>query len=378
MKLVYLTTARIPDDWAHVLQILTMCEAFGKAGVEVELLAPKRARTIAIDPYVYAGVEEVFRITKLPCIDLFPGTENSFLFYVRVFSFLIVARLYLLFRSFDVLYTREHLAGLMFNNFVYEVHSRPDAGKGLYARLWKKARAFVVLTSFMKDTYVKAGIPSTRIHIAADGVRLDEFALPVAKPEARRRLGLPEDAYLYGYVGTLKTMQMEKGVACGIDALAELDNRVRFYVVGGEQEDIDEYKAYAEREGVAERTVFVGKVAHADIPLYLAAFDVVIAPFPDFEHYRYYMSPLKIFEYLAAGVPMIVSDIPSLREILTDETAVFIPPADAHALAAALMDLRDDPQKGRALANAARADAKRFTWDARAKGILAFIRSVRD
>ena len=73
MKLVYLTSARIPDDWAHVIQILTMSEAFAEAGAEVEIVAPHRAQTPDRDPFAYAQVKPTFRITKLPCLDLFPG-----------------------------------------------------------------------------------------------------------------------------------------------------------------------------------------------------------------------------------------------------------------------------------------------------------------
>lgn len=376
MKLVYLTATRIPDDWAHVLQILQMCEAFSLAGAEVELLAPRRKAMIDANPYDYAGVVKNFKITKLPCLELFPGSESKFLFYLRTFSFFITAGLYLVFQKYDVLYTREHLAGLFFNKFIYEVHSKPDAGKGVYERLWKRARGFVVLTSFMKDTYVKSGLPEERITVAPDGVKLDEFTVNEARDEVRTRLSLPKDKYLVGYVGTLKTMQMEKGVGPTIEALAALPDDVEFYVVGGEPAHIEEYKQLAEVKGVGNRTHLIGKVAHDLVPQYLAAFDVVVAPFPDFEHYRYFMSPLKIFEYMAAGVPMIVTNLPSLREVLTDETAKFIPPDDVPALAQAIKELKDHPEEARALRLSARRDAEeRFSWEARARGILSFIQA---
>lgn len=379
MKIAYITSARIPDDWAHVLQILTMCESFANAGVEVTLLAPKRANTRSTDPFEYASVKKNFTIKKLPCLDLFPGTNSTFFFYLRTITFLVSARLYLLFHSGRIMYTREHLASLFFRDFIYELHSRPDAGKGLYKRLWKKARGFVVLTSFMKQTLVTAGVTSDHIHVAPDAVRFGEFASTLTKREARRKFDLSENTYLYGYVGTLKTMQMEKGVACGIDALRSLPENMQFIVVGGESEDIAEYKAYALEKGVQDRVVFIGKVQRRDVPQYLNAFDAVVAPFPDFEHYRLYMSPLKIFEYMAAGIPMIVSDLPSLREVLTGETAYFIPPADSDALAKAVLDLKSHPEHARLLAEAAQESAKKeFTWDARARGILAFILSNRD
>ena len=374
MKLVYLSTARIPDDWAHVLQILTMCEAFADAGADVELVVPRRAKTSTADPFAYTGVKPNFKITKLFCIDFFAGTQGKFFYWLRTFSFFIAAKIYLALHSYDVLYTREDHAGLFFRDFMYEVHSIPKADRTWYQRLLTRTRALVVLTSFIRDRFVTEGIPASRISIAPDAVNSATFVTTTSKAEAQRELSLPEHAYLMGYVGTLKTMQMEKGVACAIRSLKELPEAVMFVVVGGEPEDIAEYTMLAEAEGVSTRVRFIGRVAHQQVPLYLRAFDVVVAPFPDFEHYRFFMSPLKIFEYMAAGVPMIVSDLPSLREVLSERTAAFIPPADASALAAKVQELRAHPDAARTMAVAAQEDARtRFSWRARAEGILSFI-----
>lgn len=375
VKLLYLSTARIPDDWAHVIQMLTMCEAFADAGVEVELVVPRRARTPKTDPFTYAGVKPNFKITRLFCIDLFAGTEGKFYYWLRTLSFFIAAKLYLLVKRYDVLYTREHQAGLFFRGFIYEIHAVPRAND-VYWRLVHRARGLVVLTNFIRDRFVKQGIPESHILVAPDAVRVEAFDLQASREEARKELALPE-GYLMGYVGTLKTMQMEKGVACAIGALATLPPDVTLVVVGGEPQDIAEYRALASKEGVSARVIFTGKMPHTEVPLYLHAFDAVVAPFPDFEHYRYFMSPLKIFEYMAAGVPMVVSDLPSLREVLSEKTARFIPPADAPALADSIRELRAHPEAARALAELAYEDARtRFSWNHRAERILTFIRDL--
>jgi len=374
-RLVYLSTARVPDDWAHVLQTLTMCEAFADVGAEVELVVPRRSRTSDVNPFAYASVKPNFTITRLFCLDLFPGTQRRFFYWLRTISFFIAAKLYLAHKRYDVLYTREHQAGLFFRGFIYEVHAVPKANDMLYRRLWKRARGLVVLTSFIRNRFVTAGIPQEWIQVAPDAVMVSKFSTPLSKKEARIELRLPNNAYLMGYVGTLKTMRMEKGVACAVHSLGELPPEVHLVVVGGETEDIAEYKTLAEKEGVAGRVVFVGKVAHAKVPLYLKAFDIVVAPFPDFEHYRFFMSPLKIFEYMASGVPMIVSDLPSLREVLSERTAAFIPPADASALAKKVLELRAHPEAAQTMAEAAKEDARaRFSWSARARAILRFIK----
>lgn len=374
MKLIYVSGARIPDTWAHVLQILTMCEAFAESGVEVELIVPRRAGTGDMDPYIYAGVERNFIITKIPCIDLWAGTQSTLLYWVRTFSFLIAVRIYLLFRKYDILYTREHQIGVLFKNFFYEVHAIPRSSRTRFGKYWKRAAGLVVLTEVIKSLFIDEGFPSTRIHVAPDAVKISAFNTAMSQAEARRRTNLPETTYLMGYVGTLKTMQMEKGVACAIQSLRELPTEVELCVVGGEAQDIEEYRELAKREGVAERVRFIGTVPRKEVSLYLRAFDCAVAPFPDFEHYRSYMSPLKIFEYMAAGIPMIVSDLPSLREVLSEKTTLFIPPADNAALARAVEQLRADPDAAALLARNARKDVEqRFSWKKRAEDILAFI-----
>jgi glycosyltransferase involved in cell wall biosynthesis len=80
-----------------------------------------------------------------------------------------------------------------------------------------------------------------------------------------------------------------------------------------------------------------------------------------------FTSPLKLFEYLQMGRPIVASDLPALREVLTTETAVFVPPGDAPALAQALERLAANPAERASLGNAARALAPDYTWARRAE-----------
>src|SRR5438876_770084 len=110
MKIIYLTTARIPDDWGHVIQIMKMCEAFADAGHDVQLVAPYRAGTGPDDPYTLVGAKRNFTITKLPCLDFSSTTERKFFYWLRTASFFMAAKLYLWFSHYELLYTREPLA----------------------------------------------------------------------------------------------------------------------------------------------------------------------------------------------------------------------------------------------------------------------------
>jgi glycosyltransferase involved in cell wall biosynthesis len=105
----------------------------------------------------------------------------------------------------------------------------------------------------------------------------------------------------------------------------------------------------------------------------MRAFDVCTLPSPWTPFFAYYTSPLKLFEYMVSGTPIVASDLPAFTEIITHEqSALLFPPSDSQALAAALRRLRDDPALGGQLAARARQDANQYTWRARAETLLAF------
>jgi glycosyltransferase involved in cell wall biosynthesis len=96
-------------------------------------------------------------------------------------------------------------------------------------------------------------------------------------------------------------------------------------------------------------------------------------PFPWSEHYAYFMSPLKMFEYMAAGRPIVATDLPSAREILDDKSAVIVKPGDAEDLARGILKVLRDEEAAAFLAENARAKVKNYSWDERVKNILKFI-----
>ena len=96
--------------------------------------------------------------------------------------------------------------------------------------------------------------------------------------------------------------------------------------------------------------------------------------FPNRPHYAFYASPLKLFEYMASGRPIIASDLPALREILNDKNALFFEPGNADDLARAIKMLKQSQALGYHLSQQALSDVKEYTWDKRALKILDFIR----
>ena len=110
------------------------------------------------------------------------------------------------------------------------------------------------------------------------------------------------------------------------------------------------------------------------VATYLAAADLLVVPnrsTPEIS--ARYTSPLKVFEAMAVGLPMVVSDLPSLRDVLDEDEARFVAPDDAHALAAGITELLADSEGREAMAERLRERAPAHTWDARATRLLAWM-----
>ena len=143
-------------------------------------------------------------------------------------------------------------------------------------------------------------------------------------------------------------------------------------IVGGHpaESDLGRVQARVQHLGLASRVRFTGLVRPADVRAQLGDATMLVLPNARTAISERYTSPLKLFEYLAMGRPIVASDLPSLREVLTDgQTALLVPPGHPQALADALLRLAGDWTLSAALGRAARALAADFTWDRRAERV---------
>jgi glycosyltransferase involved in cell wall biosynthesis len=148
-------------------------------------------------------------------------------------------------------------------------------------------------------------------------------------------------------------------------------------LVGGGEEDRARLRNLEAFAAARDRIRFQDQVPPDEVPLYLRAADVLVLPNSGrFAISRHYTSPMKLFEYMAAGRPMVASDLPSLREVLNhEENALLVPPEDPKALAQAIIRLLTDPSlKDRLVASAA-GNVIRYGWPQRAMGILEFMKT---
>jgi glycosyltransferase involved in cell wall biosynthesis len=223
----------------------------------------------------------------------------------------------------------------------------------------------VVAVSEAVKSYVCAVAPATPVTIVPNGVDLARFGETGTAVETDASTADSKRDFVVGFVGSVRPWH---GVDLLVDAVGELARehpRVRLQIVGQADALRPELETRARERGIADRTTFTGPVPFDEIPAMIKGMDAVAAPYPALE--GFYFSPLKIFEYMAAGRPIVASAIGQLTEILRHEkTALLVPPGDPGALKDALLRLVRDRDLGRRLGLAAAAEARsRHGWNRR-------------
>jgi glycosyltransferase involved in cell wall biosynthesis len=254
--------------------------------------------------------------------------------------------------------------------FLFEAHTVP---RSRLRRSWMRracsgALGVAAITGGLADDLAGAlPFPRSAVAIVPDAFEAGDFRDLPSREEARRRLGISPDEVVVAYTGHLFAW---KGAETLLAAAARAP-ALRFRLVGGLPEDVERARAAARALGASNADV-VGHRPPAEIPLHLAAADVVAIPNSARSAISArHTSPLKLFEAMAAGRAIVASDLPSLREVLEDgRTARLVPPDDPDALARACLDLAARPREREALGTAARAAAEGFTYDARARRLL--------
>lgn len=400
MNLIYVANIRMPTEKAHGLQIMQNCEAFAdakpfaEARADVQLWVARRVNTDEMqsvpDPFAHYGVKQNFTLRYLRCVDLLSWVPNrsdllaKLIFGLQSLTFTLSVLFAALFtRDADAtFYSRDPLVLLVLSlvkprqKLAYEAHGLRTGrfgGRLQRATLRRVGHVFAVTRKLAEDL-VNAGASPAHTHVAHDGVRAARFADMPSRQAARAKLGWDQNLFIVGYVGRLHTMSMDKGVGTLVDALAAANiEGGAVALVGGPDDMAADLRARWVTHGQSsEHFLYAGQVTAQAVPLYLAAFDACAMPFPHTTHFAYYMSPLKLFEYMAAQRPILASDLPSIREVLTDgENGLLTPPDDVRALTSAIQRLHADPALRQKLTmHAYQTVMSGYTWSARATMIL--------
>jgi glycosyltransferase involved in cell wall biosynthesis len=218
------------------------------------------------------------------------------------------------------------------------------------------------------EQVLRAGVRERQVLVTPTGVDLAVFAeLPDATP-LRRRLGL-EGRFIVGWVGSFRPFHALDQV---VEAASSVSGATLLVVGDGPERGRIERLAPA----LDVPATFTGTVPHHQLPAYLASMDVAVLLAPRGEPFHY--SPLKLGEYLAAGLPVVAPAVGQLAERLTDGVdAILVPPHDVAAVSTALRRLRDDPEERARLGKAGRAAAEAgWSWERQVQRVVEAVTEV--
>lgn len=373
-KIIYLANARLPTEKAHGIQVAKMCEALANQGARVELTVPNRLNPIKDDFFGYYGIKKNFILNKLPCVDLISRAVwlGQVAYWVEALSFAWSVKKRLN-NSSDLIYTRE-LSNIIFlsgeRQVMYEAHNLTKKPGWFFRRWLKKLMLLITITNGLKNDFVALGFSTERILTAPDAVDLKMFSIDDSKIDSRQRLNLPLDKKIILYTGHLYDW---KGAGIVLAAAKLLPDCLVVFV-GGTDADVVSFKKRAENENI-KNVLVVGHRPVGEIPIYLCAADILVLPNSAKSAISArYTSPLKLFEYMASRRPIVASDLPSLREILTEETATFFEPDNSQSLAESVKSTLSNPAVAVQKAEQAYLTVQNHTWDRRAMAIINFLK----
>lgn len=350
---------------------MKVCQAFTALGHEVMLWVPGHNPGWAWERLAeHYGLRQRFPIRWIPCWKR-----------LRHYDFCLRAVLHARAWGGDVYYTWPPQAAALASRCglatVTEVHDRPQGrfGPWLFQQFLrgKGARRVLPITEALREWLERAykvRLQEPFAVVVRTGVDLDQYKELPAPEAAREALDLRE-GFTVGYTGHLYAGR-------GAELLLELARRnpsLKFIWAGGEASAVELWRSRVARAGM-DNVQLLGFVPNDRLPLLQAACDVLLMPYErrisvsSGGDTAAFASPMKLFEYMAAGRAIVSSDLPVLREVLHEHNAVLLAPEDVDGWDAALKSLEKDVSFRGRLAARARQEVVQFSWEVRARRVL--------
>lgn len=370
-RLFLIFHGRYPSEKAASLFAAKSAEAFAAEGLETILVVPRRYAALQVNAADYYELKSQFEVVYLPTIDFLPFRlfeRLAFRISLFFFSYAVWTYLRLHASSDDIVYSNETLplmaASYVVKNTVYEMHDYPSGWKTFYEFFFDRVKS-VVVTNRQKIKKLEGSFPHAAVKAIFEPNAVDVHAYTNApdRKQSREKLGLSAGAIVV-YTGHLYPW---KGVDTLAAAAKEIEAQV--YVIGGTQKDVTAFK---KKWGTVPNLRILGHRPHTEMVLWQKAADVLVLPNTGKEDISVeYTSPMKLFEYMASGTPVVASDLPSIREIAGAGRAVLVAPDDTAALARGIRSILEDD--GAMYADQAHVWITEHTWHKRAQRILAKI-----
>jgi glycosyltransferase involved in cell wall biosynthesis len=385
LRIAYLGIIDIAAEGAETRHVFEICEAWNRHGHIVTLFVPNKKG----EPSEKLSVNIVRMQTF--------GVKRSFLLTLiyNVISIFYLLKQYSS-QRIDIVYTRQSMLEFMplffmkrlGVRYVAEVNGIDREQKKLYGMAeWKIrlseclfgmcygfADAIVTVTDEIKEYLVKR-YPETRekTYVVSNGANV-EISRPVEKVLACHELGFDPGKTYVVFVGSLKKWHGVENAISVVEKLVQNHENMRLLVLGDGPEK-SYLRSVVARKGLEENVTFLGKVKYDQVPLYIGMATACLALFDRERNDRTGLSPLKIFEYMACGRPVVTTDVGNLKSIIGRHNCGFVVKAgDIDAMSQAVLSLVGNSELAKELGDNGREAAVRYySWHAISEKLLDII-----
>ncbi len=370
MQIAVITTSQVPSIAANSIQVMKVCQSYCQLGHDVTLIVPGKKTANWDEIKTNFGIQTKFSIKYIPTIKIF-----------RKYDFTFISGLTLLVNKFDLVHTWmpqiANIAGIIGKPYIIELHGLPTGKVG--PKIYKDIifsnhkKRFLCITNALKIMYENAysfRFKDSEIQIAPNGVVLESYKNWAETSKIRNELGI-QDIYTVVYTGHLYQGR-------GMDLLVEIAQtlpEIQFLWVGGKDEEVARWRNYILENGI-QNIVLTGFVGNKTIPAYQSSADILVMPYESSisgssgGNSVDFCSPMKMFEYMAAGKPIISSDLPILHEVLNEGNAIFCEHNNVDQWVGAINLVKANPDLAHRLGQQAKLDVAKYSWIERAKRSL--------
>lgn len=375
MRLLYIHAYPLDSKMANCVQVISMCKEFSKHH-DVFLLSPSSTKNKKeMNAFLSKNYDLPVSVNLLFFNELFNSRRISqFINYFSVKSFVNEIK-----PDFCFVRNSMFLKGCVNSKTptFFEVHNNilHPRFKFLNVCLRKLLIAsskskhlikFITISSSLKDYWVNAGVSKSKTLVLHSGFSTTEFHNPLSKIKARTLTNLPINTKIALYTGSLLADRKIENILF----LAERNKDVLFVIAGGPEKQTSYYKNLSSQQNL-ENIKFLGHVSHKSIPNYLFSADILLALWSSMVPTINYCSPLKVFEYMAAGRLILAHGFPTIKEVLMDGVNAYIAnPNDLDDLNKKLKQALNDKNEG-IISSMARKDAfEKYSWSVRTNIIV--------
>lgn len=367
MRILVASAFEASSQLANAINTVKMAQGFARLGHQVTIVCRQAPEGI-VSPEKLAkiyGLTESLVWVQLPS-KIFGYSIN------QNWRFALLALPIALQKRPDLVYARNYIFPWLTSKLgiatVAEKHSPIETNTAPFCRLVDATRhpnfyLWVTISHRLANYYHSQGVPEKKLIVLSDAVDLKLFQRPdrlPASPYAENCANVAYVGHLYDY----------KGIPTVLEA-AEIALDVRFHFVGGLAEDIDKQQKRSQALKLHNVT-FHGLKPQIEVPNFLWHADVLLLPPSQHHASAAWTSPVKLGEYLASGTPIVATDIPALRDWLTDKEVEFVEPDNAEAMVEGIRHLLSDRQRAEQLQRSGLEKAQELSYEQRAEAILNF------